>query len=70
MKYYPLPPNTKLSPSQFIAEMNKALQSLPEYKTGMVVCVDDSGYWFEIHGLKNNDNDDLLSIARNLVLVA
>lgn len=68
MNYFPLPPNTKLSSIQFIAEMNKALQSLPEYKTGMVVCADDSGYWLEIFGAKDYENDDLLSVARNLVL--
>lgn len=69
MSYQQLPPNTKLSPSQFIAEMNKALQSLPEYKTGMVVCADDNGYWLELFGVKDSENDDLLSIARNLTLV-
>jgi len=69
VKYLTLPPGTKFSSSQFIAEMNKALQSLPEYKTGMVICADDNGYWIEILGIKNSENDDLLSIARNLVLV-
>lgn len=69
MGYQQLPPNTKLSPSQFIAEMNKALQSLPEYKTGMVVCADDNGYWLELLGIRNTENNDLLSVARNLVLI-
>ncbi len=69
MSYQQLPLNTKLSPSQFIAEMNKALQSLPEFKTGMVVCGDDNGYWLELLGDRNTENDDLLSIARNLVLI-
>jgi hypothetical protein len=68
VNYFPLPPITKLSPSQFIAEMNKALQSLPEYNSGMVVCADDSGYWLEIFGVKDYENNDLLSVARNLVL--
>ena len=68
MSYQQLPPNTKLSPSQFIDEMNKALQSLPEYKSGMVVCADDGGYWLEIFGVKDCENGDLLSVARNLVL--
>jgi hypothetical protein len=49
--------------------MNKAIQSLPEYKVGMLVCADDSGYWLEISGVKNTENDDLLSIAHNLVLL-
>jgi hypothetical protein len=49
--------------------MNKALQSLPEYKTGMVVCGDDNGYWLELLGDRNTENDDLLSLARNLVLI-
>ena len=52
-----------------IIKMNKALQSLPECKTGMVICSDDSGYWLEILGVKNPENDDLMSIARNLVLI-
>ena len=69
MNYFPLPLNTKLSTSQFIAEMNKALQSLPEYKTGMVVCADDNGYWLELLDVRNTENDDLLSVARNLVLI-
>jgi hypothetical protein len=70
MSYRQLSPNTKLSPSQFISEMNKALQSLPEFKSGMVVCSDDGGYWLEIFGLKDYENDDLLSVARNLVLAS
>lgn len=70
MSYHQLPPNTQLSPSQFIGEMNKALQSLPEFKSGMVVCSDDSGYWLEIFGVKDYENDDLLSLARNLVMVS
>jgi hypothetical protein len=68
MTYHQLPPNTKLSPRQFICEMNKALQSLPEFKSGMVVCSDDNGYWLEIFGVKDYENDDLLSVARNIVL--
>ncbi len=68
MRYHPLPQNVKLSKSQFIAEMNKVLQSLPEYEAGMVVCFDESGYWLEVFGIKNNDNGDLLSIAHNLLL--
>lgn len=69
MSYQQLPPNTKLTPSEFIVEMNKALQSLPEYKAGMVVCADDNGYWLEMLGVKKTENDDLLSVARNLVLI-
>jgi hypothetical protein len=69
MSYHQLPPNTKLSPSQFIVEMNKALKSLPEYRTGMVICADDNGYWLELLGVRNTENDDLLSIARNLTLL-
>lgn len=69
MSYHQFPPNTKLSPGQFIAEMNKALQSLPEYKTGMVICADDNGYWLELLGVRSVEYSDLLSIARNLVLV-
>ena len=50
-------------------KLHTALQALPEYKTGMVVCADDNGYWLELLGVRNTDNDDLLSIARNLVLI-
>ena len=69
MSYHQLPPNTKLSPIQFIAEMNKALTFLPEYRTGMVICADDNGYWLELLGVRNTENDDLLSIALNLTLM-
>jgi hypothetical protein len=68
MSYQQLPPNTKLSPKQFIDQMNKALQFLPEYKVGMVVCCDDGGYWLEISGAEDYDSADLLSVARKLVL--
>ncbi len=70
MSYQQLPPNSKLSPSLFIDEMNKAIKSLPEFKLGMEVCCDDSGYWLEIFGVKDYENDDLLSVARNLVLAS
>lgn len=69
MNYQQLPLNTTLSPSQFIDEMYKALQSLPEYEAGMVICADDNGYWLEILGIRNFVNNDLLSTARDLVLV-
>ncbi len=68
MIYHPLPPNTELSSTQFIAEMNRAIRSLPEFRTGMLVCFDSNGYWLEIFGVKNNHNDDLLSVALSLVL--
>ena len=55
--------------SMLLLSGNKALQSLPECKTGMVICSDDSGYWLEILGVKNSENDNLMSIARNLVLI-
>jgi hypothetical protein len=69
MNYHQLPLNTTLSSIQFIDEMNKALQSLPEYEAGMVICADGNGYWLEMLGIRNYYNDDLLSIARDLVLV-
>ena len=35
----------------------------------MVICADDNGYWLELLGVRNTENDDLLSIARNLTLL-
>jgi hypothetical protein len=68
MSYQQHPANTNLSIKQFVEEMNKALQSLSEYKHGMVVCADSNGYWLERFGVKDTGNNDLLSISRNLVL--
>jgi hypothetical protein len=52
----------------FVEEMNLALQSLPNFQSGMLVCADDSGYWLEINGIKDSTNGDLLAISSRLVL--
>jgi hypothetical protein len=48
--------------------MNKALQSLFGYKSGMEVRCDSNGYWLELNGVKVLDDNDLLAAARKLVL--
>jgi hypothetical protein len=68
MSYNQLPLNTRLSEYQFIAEMNKALQSLFGYKSGMEVRCDSNGYWLELNGVEQLDDNDLLAAARKLVL--
>jgi len=68
MTYLTLPPNTHLSPRQFTVEMNKALSTLSGYVSGMSVCCDENGYWLEFNGVKEAGQEDLLSLARKLVL--
>lgn len=68
MTYDKFPPNSIMSHDLFISEMNKALTSLPYYRKGMLVCADESGYWLEIDGMKDFENQDVLSAARKLVL--
>lgn len=66
MTYTQLPPNSILTPQEFISEMNKALKPLPFYKEGMVVCSDENGYWLEENGQRTNNS--ILSEASKLVL--
>lgn len=68
MSYTPFPPNTLLSNSEFIGEMNKALKTLDDFRSGMVVCHDDNGYWLEENGEKSLDGCILLSAAEKMVL--
>lgn len=68
MSYNKLPSNTHLSEKVFIDEINKAIQSLSDYKNGMLVRCDTNGYWLETNGAKDLDNNDLLAAARALVL--
>ncbi len=68
MSYNKLPVNTRLSEQRFIEEMNKAIQSLSGYQSGMEVRCDSNGYWLELNGVKVLDEVDLLAAARVLVL--
>ncbi len=68
MSYNKLPVNTRLSEQRFIDEMNKAIQSLSGYQSGMEVIYDSNGYWLELNGVKVLDEVDLLAAARVLVL--
>lgn len=43
MTYTKLPIGTSLTPDQFVCELNKAIQSLPFFETGMFVKHDGSG---------------------------
>lgn len=68
MTYTKLPIGTSLTPDQFVCELNKAIQSLPFFETGMFVKHDGSGYWLETNGVIDNLNVDLLSAARLKVI--
>lgn len=68
MDYQQLPPNTIITPQVFIKEMNKVLQTLPEFRDGMLVRCDNAGYWLEANGIRDISNGGLLSICHGLVL--
>lgn len=48
--------------------MNHAIRTFTFYRSGMVVCADQNGYWLEIDGVKDSENLDILSAARKIVL--
>ena len=54
MSYVPLPPNTFLSESELIAEMNKAIKRCVDYsyKDGIVVVNTGTGYDLQVNGQK------------------
>jgi hypothetical protein len=68
MSYNKLPLKTILASNKFIIEMNHAIRTFTFYRSGMVVCADQNGYWLEIDGVKDSENLDILSAARKIVL--